>query len=87
MRGAGPGSNATVPQMKNYDSEAKPGQRRLVRARRSNRGKPSGTAIAVAYEPLWAFGTGHIPTAKQIVQMHAHIRNCFEVQALEHQEP
>lgn len=34
---------------------------------------------AVAYEPLWAIGTGHIATADQIVQMHAHIRHCLEV--------
>ena len=33
---------------------------------------------AVAYEPLWAIGTGHIPTTEQIVQMHAHIRHCLE---------
>ncbi len=33
---------------------------------------------AVAYEPLWAIGTGHVPTAEQIVQMHAHIRHCLE---------
>ena len=32
----------------------------------------------VAYEPLWAIGTGHIPTAEQIMQMHAHIRSCLE---------
>jgi triosephosphate isomerase len=37
----------------------------------------SGTAVA--YEPLWAIGTGHVPTAEQIVQMHAHIRHCLEV--------
>jgi triosephosphate isomerase len=36
----------------------------------------SGTAVA--YEPLWAIGTGHVPTAEQIVHMHAHIRHCLE---------
>jgi triosephosphate isomerase len=34
--------------------------------------------VTVAYEPLWAIGSGHIPTAEQIVQMHAHIRYCLE---------
>lgn len=32
---------------------------------------------AVAYEPLWAIGTGHIPTSEQIVEMHMHIRQCL----------
>jgi len=38
----------------------------------------TSSARAVAYEPLWAIGTGHIPTTEQIVQMHAHIRHCLE---------
>jgi len=29
---------------------------------------------AIAYEPVWAIGTGRTPTAQQIAQMHAHIR-------------
>ena len=28
----------------------------------------------VAYEPVWAIGTGRTPTAAEIAQMHAHIR-------------
>ena len=28
----------------------------------------------VAYEPVWAIGTGRTPTADEIAQMHAHIR-------------
>lgn len=36
----------------------------------------SGTA-AVAYEPLWAIGSGHVPTADQIAEMHRHIRTCL----------
>lgn len=28
----------------------------------------------VAYEPIWAIGTGKTPTSEQIVHMHAHIR-------------
>lgn len=29
---------------------------------------------AVAYEPVWAIGTGRTPSSEDIVQMHAHIR-------------
>ena len=31
--------------------------------------------LAIAYEPVWAIGTGKIPTAGEIAQMHAAIRN------------
>ena len=33
--------------------------------------------IAIGYEPLWAIGSGHVPKAQEIVQMHAHIRKCL----------
>jgi len=33
-----------------------------------------GATTAVAYEPIWAIGTGRTPTNAEIVQMHAHIR-------------
>ena len=33
--------------------------------------------LAVAYEPLWAIGTGHMPAASEIVEVHAHIRQCL----------
>ena len=36
----------------------------------------SGTA-AVAYEPLWAIGSGHVPTADQIAEVHRHVRTCL----------
>jgi triosephosphate isomerase len=32
----------------------------------------SGTVIA--YEPLWAIGSGHMPTPEEITEVHAHIR-------------
>jgi triosephosphate isomerase len=35
----------------------------------------SGTAIG--YEPLWAIGSGHMPTPEQIIEMHSHIRECL----------
>ena len=31
----------------------------------------------IAYEPVWAIGTGKTPTSAEIVQMHAHIRSCL----------
>jgi triosephosphate isomerase (TIM) len=39
---------------------------------------PVGTEaseLAVGYEPLWAIGSGRVPTNPEIVEMHAHIRN------------
>ena len=36
----------------------------------------SGTA-AIAYEPLWAIGSGHVPTPDQITEVHRHIRHCL----------
>ncbi|MBS0470403.1 MAG: triose-phosphate isomerase [Proteobacteria bacterium] len=29
---------------------------------------------AIAYEPVWAIGTGKTPTSEEIAQMHAHIK-------------
>jgi len=31
----------------------------------------------IAYEPVWAIGTGKTPTAEDVVAMHAHIRACL----------
>jgi triosephosphate isomerase len=33
---------------------------------------------AIAYEPVWAIGTGKTPTNAEIAAMHAHIRACLE---------
>ena len=33
--------------------------------------------LAVAYEPIWAIGTGRIPTSPDIAQMHAAIRDAL----------
>lgn len=38
---------------------------------------PDGAAadwLAIAYEPIWAIGTGHVPTEAQIEEMHSAIR-------------
>jgi triosephosphate isomerase len=32
------------------------------------------TEVAIAYEPVWAIGSGRIPTASQITEVHAQIR-------------
>jgi triosephosphate isomerase len=32
---------------------------------------------AIAYEPVWAIGTGKTPTAPEIAAMHAHLRSCL----------
>jgi triosephosphate isomerase len=32
---------------------------------------------AIAYEPVWAIGTGKTPSSADIVQMHAHIRQAL----------
>jgi triosephosphate isomerase len=31
--------------------------------------------LAIAYEPVWAIGTGKVPTADEIAEMHSAIRN------------
>ncbi len=36
----------------------------------------SGT-VAIAYEPLWAIGSGHVPTSDQIAAVHRHLRTCL----------
>lgn len=39
---------------------------------------PTGATAAntvIAYEPVWAIGTGKIPTLEQIAEVHAHIRS------------
>ncbi len=41
---------------------------------------PSGEpeTLVVAYEPIWAIGTGLTPTPLVVTQMHAHIRKVLE---------
>jgi triosephosphate isomerase len=36
-----------------------------------------GETTVVAYEPVWAIGTGKTATPSDIAAMHAHIRNCL----------
>jgi triosephosphate isomerase len=32
----------------------------------------------IAYEPVWAIGTGKTPTGEEITAMHAHLRRCLK---------
>lgn len=36
---------------------------------------PARRAIIVAYEPVWAIGTGDMPTMADIIEIHQHIRD------------
>ncbi|MBX3241465.1 MAG: triose-phosphate isomerase [Chitinophagaceae bacterium] len=38
------------------------------------------TKIVIAYEPIWAIGTGKTATADQAQEMHAHLRNTLASQ-------
>jgi triosephosphate isomerase len=40
--------------------------------------KATGADTVVAYEPVWAIGTGKTPTLDQIAEVHAHIRATLE---------
>ena len=31
----------------------------------------------IAYEPVWAIGTGKTPTSEEIIAMHAHLKKCL----------
>jgi triosephosphate isomerase len=37
----------------------------------------TSSGMAIGYEPLWAIGSGHMPTPEQIIEVHAHIRACL----------
>ena len=48
--------------------------------RQVNDSVPDGAAAAttvVAYEPIWAIGTGRTPTTAEIAEVHDHIRSCL----------
>ncbi len=38
----------------------------------------SGAKIVVAYEPVWAIGTGRTPTVEQVEEIHNHMRQALE---------
>jgi triosephosphate isomerase len=48
--------------------------------RQVNDSVPDGataTSTVVAYEPIWAIGTGRTPTVAEIAEVHDHIRSCL----------
>ena len=56
-------------------AERDAGQARAVVAAQLDGSLPDGADdIVVAYEPVWAIGTGLTPTAKDVADMHAFIR-------------
>ena len=40
-------------------------------------GEINGGKLVVAYEPVWAIGTGLVPSLEDIATMHDHIRGCL----------
>lgn len=37
--------------------------------------RTTGAGLAIAYEPVWAIGTGKVPTAQEIAEMHGAVRH------------
>ncbi len=44
----------------------------------AGQGALDGTNLVVAYEPVWAIGTGRTPTNEEIASAHDHIRACLQ---------
>ncbi len=40
--------------------------------------KEEAESLIIAYEPIWAIGTGKTPTPKQIQETHAFLRECLD---------
>lgn len=61
------------------EAERDAGRAHAVVARQIAGSIPAGATQAntvVAYEPVWAIGTGRTPTTADVQAMHAHIRAC-----------
>jgi triosephosphate isomerase len=61
------------------EAERDAGRAHAVVARQIAGSIPAGASAldtVVAYEPVWAIGTGRTPTADDVQAMHAHIRGC-----------
>jgi triosephosphate isomerase len=58
------------------DSERESGRALEVVDRQAERSLPDAATqqLAVAYEPIWAIGTGKVPTVEEIAEMHAALR-------------
>jgi triosephosphate isomerase len=60
--------------------EREAGQAKIICKRQLTGSVPRGattTNTIIAYEPIWAIGTGKTPTNEEISDMHAHIRICL----------
>jgi triosephosphate isomerase len=60
--------------------QRKAGSAHHICADQLNQSVPDGAVPAntvIAYEPVWAIGTGVTPTSADIAAMHAHIRSCL----------
>src|SRR5262249_56194497 len=56
-------------------SERDTGQTRdILRAQLDGSLPPDGEGVVIAYEPVWAIGTGVTPTPQDVRDMHAYIR-------------
>jgi len=42
------------------------------------RSEGAAAKLAIAYEPVWAIGTGRVPAAADVAAMHAAIRTCLK---------
>ena len=61
-------------------AEREAGQTDAVVARQITGSLPAGFSAAntvIAYEPVWAIGTGKVATTADIAAVHAHIRKCI----------
>jgi triosephosphate isomerase len=60
-------------------AERRRGEAEAVVARQIAGSVPAGASAAnsvIAYEPIWAIGTGVTPSASDIADMHRHVRAC-----------
>lgn len=62
--------------------ERETGQTLAVIAQQLKESLPQAGAYLVAYEPVWAIGTGKVPTADQIKEVHACIHETAHAQAV-----
>jgi triosephosphate isomerase len=56
------------------EEERRAGAATEVVARQLDQSLPEGFAGTVAYEPLWAIGSGRVPDEAEVAEMHGHIR-------------
>jgi triosephosphate isomerase len=60
------------------EDERDAGEADAIVARQLDGSLPAGCdGVIVAYEPVWAIGTGRTPSIADIAAMHGHIRGCL----------